>query len=414
MSELLRIDGKVADLKEFPVEGIDLRPLTVFIGRQGTGKSLISQFAYFYQNLPYLVGYEKALPDQTLKTSEDFVRKILDDLRSKQRAIAVFGSPSASIKWRLDNGPEYSFHVESRTSQITINAELEQYVKDLASGKQPFPIFGNAVYIPAERVIYSHASGPSFWRFLSLPSTLSLFADLIGEATKTYEAWGKGIPDTEEGKFIHGLGRSALRGELYRRGEKWKWKLSETSQSSKQIDIDMASSGQKANWPVLLMAEVVFNWRQQGLIANPFHIHIEEPEIHLHPDAQVAMFKILAYLARHGFHVLITTHSLTILDTLNNLLTAGSLKNRKHPGLPDEEIFLTRDLVSAYIFTEKGRVESILKDVNLSPDPDVGVNVPWVDEDRLREVDANLSRELNRIRYFLANEQMGRASNAEK
>jgi len=43
----LRIErGRLGPLMKTPEEGIEIRPLTLFIGRQGTGKSLVSQLAY--------------------------------------------------------------------------------------------------------------------------------------------------------------------------------------------------------------------------------------------------------------------------------------------------------------------------------------------------------------------------------
>ena len=41
--------GKLASIKEqSPGKGLEIKPLTVFIGKQGTGKSLLSQLSYFF------------------------------------------------------------------------------------------------------------------------------------------------------------------------------------------------------------------------------------------------------------------------------------------------------------------------------------------------------------------------------
>jgi hypothetical protein len=52
---------------------------------------------------------------------------------------------------------------------------------------------------------------------------------------------------------------------------------------------------------------------------------IDEPEMNAHPEAQIATTELLALLVNHGVHVIVTTHSPLILDHLNNLILAGRL-----------------------------------------------------------------------------------------
>ena len=49
---------------------------------------------------------------------------------------------------------------------------------------------------------------------------------------------------------------------------------------------------------------------------------IDEPEMNLHPTAQVQILEFLAILANKGINVLITTHSPYIIDHLGNLTKA--------------------------------------------------------------------------------------------
>lgn len=54
-------------------------------------------------------------------------------------------------------------------------------------------------------------------------------------------------------------------------------------------------------------------------------VYIEQPEIHLHPRAQVAMAQILAKAAKRGVQVVVETHSSFLLKGIQTLVAEGSL-----------------------------------------------------------------------------------------
>jgi predicted ATPase len=62
------------------------------------------------------------------------------------------------------------------------------------------------------------------------------------------------------------------------------------------------------------------------LVAKPGQlVYIEQPEIHLHPRAQVALAEILADAARRGVKVVIETHSDLLLLSIQTLVAEGKL-----------------------------------------------------------------------------------------
>lgn len=62
------------------------------------------------------------------------------------------------------------------------------------------------------------------------------------------------------------------------------------------------------------------------LVAEPSQlVYIEQPEIHLHPKAQVAMAEILANAAKRGVRVVIETHSSLLLLAIQTLVAEGKL-----------------------------------------------------------------------------------------
>jgi predicted ATPase len=54
-------------------------------------------------------------------------------------------------------------------------------------------------------------------------------------------------------------------------------------------------------------------------------VYIEEPEMHLHPRAQVALAEILADAANRGVRVVIETHSALLLFGVQSLVAEGAL-----------------------------------------------------------------------------------------
>ena len=383
--------GKLGSITQLSESGLEIKPLTVFIGKQGTGKSLFSQLAYFFYNLPYLVAYQQA-SDRKPASSQAIIRTILDNLRSDKRAIGVFADPSVTIRWE-----KFTIHLEQRTRQINANKALTQYVEKITAGDIAYKPGGRALFVPAERVIFPHAS-PSVWKLLSWPSTLFLYGDALQKASGVFSQWVNNQSSTPQGQLVHKLSREALGGEVIRYGEEWRWQIDRKT----KIDLDMASSGQKANWSWLLLAETLFDQREQGLLDEPFRIHIEEPEIHLHPAAQRAMMRILAYLANQGIEVLLTTHSLTMLYELNNLVTAAHMLPDKlqDQRVPEPEFRIPSSHVAAYMFHENGPVIPLLQQQNLSLDDEPERMIPWINEDQLRRVDEELGQELSRIRSY--------------
>jgi len=383
--------GKLGSISELPSDGLKIKPLTVFIGKQGTGKSLCSQLIYFFYNLPYLIAYQQA-SDRKLVSSQALIGTVLDNLRSDRRAIGVFADPRVTISW-----DKFTINLQQQTRQIKANKALEEYVEKIVAGEVTYKPAGKALFVPAERVIFPHA-GPSVWKLLAWPSTLILYGDALQNASIAFSQWVNNRPNTPEGRLINELSREALGGEVIKYGDDWRWQIDKKN----RIDLDMASSGQKANWSWLLLAENLFDLRQQGLLDEPFRIHIEEPEIHLHPAAQRTMMRILVYLANNGIEVLLTTHSLTMLYELNNLLTAEHLlpQTLKDERVPPPEFRIQSQHVAAYLFQQNGQVESLLQQQNMSLEDEGQKFVPWINEDQLRLIDEELGQELSRVRSY--------------
>lgn len=90
---------------------------------------------------------------------------------------------------------------------------------------------------------------------------------------------------------------------------------------------------------------------------------IDEPEMNLHPAAQIQIIEFLAMLVNAGLHILITTHSTFVIDHLANLMEAHKHKNQDVIAegflLEQKEAFISQDKVSVY-FVGGGEVKNIL------------------------------------------------------
>ncbi len=110
-------------------------------------------------------------------------------------------------------------------------------------------------------------------------------------------------------------------------------------------------------------------------------IIIDEPEMNLHPDAQVLLARMFARMINEGLFLLISTHSDYIIRELNNLITIGSLKteNKTFQTLEyNEKETLKSSDVGVYLFKHirKGSMKSEIVPVEVSKD---GFEVETID-----------------------------------
>ncbi len=123
----------------------------------------------------------------------------------------------------------------------------------------------------------------------------------------------------------------------------------------KPLEIPIASSMVKELAPLVLYLRY---------LAEPGELLIiDEPEMNLHPEAQVKLIEFLAMLVNAGLRVLFTTHSTYMVDHLINLMDAAKHEDKESVAqmffLQRADAFLPKDKVSAYLI-DKGEAENIL------------------------------------------------------
>ncbi len=395
MQEIITIEGGLGPIQasSSPLS-LEISPLTVFIGPQGTGKSLVSQLLYFFRNTKYLF-YNYFNQEEPQKT----VREVLDGIRAGEltnRALASFlTTDRVSVQYQREQ-------IERQTNFYKINRqinaggsfrnEVDQWSRELAenpllAGK----ITPNALFIPAERTFFSRFinAEPTIFGNASLAITMQEFAKiLLSKVAEIHILW-ENDPEQKppQAQEIDNLITASLGGRVAsaRRGpyaRKWQWI---PKNSEQELEIEMASSGQMGSWPLIATAQALFAWPK---LERPLFIHIEEPETHLHPAAQVAIVKVIAYLVNQGFHLVVTTHSIVVLYLLNNLtLAEQQLGNKAVENFPETQARISPKNISAYLFNN-GEVSNIVD------------NSGQIDEGLLSSVLGDLEVEFNHLQTY--------------
>jgi len=382
---------------------IGVLPLTVFIGPQGAGKSLISQFLYFFRNAEYLIAQYSEHRDH-----QAAIRPVMEGIRgggfAKRTLVSFPHDDSSQINY------EFEYKKNKETTRIGRNVTISRKQRNIRAGS-PFSeevsewfqkwfanisasgqVAPKAIFAPAERILFSQFIGtdPAIFGQDSFPLTMREFAKILGKIEDMHQFWEEEkLKKPQEIKIIDSLMTEALNGKAVpsrrtRFVRNWQWKIKNTN---RHIEIGMASSGQMNTWPLVFIAQGLMGWKKE---TSPIFLHIEEPEAHLHPAAQVAMAKLMAFLVNHGVHVVITTHSLTILYALNNLTLAYNKLGEKHSERVTEVPFrMPPSCLAAYLFTDDGEVKDIV-------DKESG----QLDESLLGNVLGDLEVEYNQIMAY--------------
>ncbi len=386
-----------------PLE-IPLRPLTIWVGPQASGKSLLMQLVFFLRALPALAA--RFLPETYAR--EDVSHRVLyllNLLRRGESGEGVRGfygmvDGSVVIRWK-DGQRDLGLTVYGTRSDILrVSEDIHTLLSRPNWRDYWMSQHTDSLFVPTERTVYARLWNvePGALRGSHMPLTVRWFSAFMQEVREAFPEVERRVRRNPRSpvRWLLDRAESMLRGSAYLpdHGPRlWKWRTRRGGQRV-QHDLELASSGQMAGWTLAVLAASLLFWKETGQLRDdrPFYLHIEEPEAHLHPMAQVHMLEILLFLVRHGIWVSLTTHSPLFLYLLNPFLEASDLGEREDRDLPPPELRLAPADVAVYEVRE-GEVRSIMDEAG------------WIDEDRLREAEWLADRYFNRIRAVLAREQ---------
>jgi len=421
----------VHDLGIIDKAEIDLRPLTVFIGNNGTGKTwtaytLASVFSgYGFEK--YLGAYVGNRTRQKYPILDDIVQQLINEGSAKIDMVefadnylelyindvasmasgwmnSFMGSERADFeKLRLDIILSESkeilidrmkeFSATGSMAKEAVKGSKEKgdstlyfYTKDNVSDnlsenivkhfliEAAFTILHSLFYrdvflfpterslsnpflLPAvnpinlkEKIEKSDSEIPKIE--IILPRAIKHFLEII---TLSSDVVKKDLKNQQYIKLAKVLETEILQGKVDFETSKLKKELLFHVSKELQLEMTVASSMIKELAPLALYLK---NLAEPGDL-----LIIDEPEMNLHPAAQVQLIEFFAMLVNAGLNILITTHSPYIVDHLANLMQAAKHKNKKKIKklfyLEKTEAFISQDKVSIYLF-EDGTAKNIV------------------------------------------------------
>jgi len=328
-------------IKNFgPIKDIDipLKKKMVFIGPQGSGKSVIAKVLTIFRHI-----YAKEIETEG---NNDFIRHNIQNYLSNDSFIE-YKTPEVSIKYKDKKFQTASANFLSKAS----------------------------LYIPTERILISMIANASFSFMkndISLPWYITAFGDAFQKSALEIKELNINFLKTTY-KNENGTDRVYY-------NDKDSIKLSESA------------SGMQAVIPLLLTMEYVNKVRIQG---SQVIFVVEEPELNLFPTAQKELVNYLVKkCSAHNDDLVLTTHSPYILSSLNILLFAWKVaqaspeKKEKVKQIIPEECWLNPADFGAYYVIDGG-VKSILSE-----------STGLIGENELDSVSEDLAGDFDQLMYI--------------
>lgn len=421
----------VKDFSCIKSAALEVAPLTLVIGPQASGKSVLSKLIYFCTNI--ISGYDRFAIEDRL--SFDALERRIAALFIEWFPISAWGSKRFSIQFELG-----TFKVEIARIGKSDRARIkfcEQFVAFYENAHEKFSIALRKAEMRAEahaefydyELMYRlrHSASLSLRKWLGrdfvenqlfVPAGRSFFTS-VGKALVAFEHSGILDPVTLEfgrkfsairERFTRrvptiGVTQSPLAdilfseilgGHLKVRGGKEYIQAAD----GRLIPFSALSSGQQELLPLAVAIRAMLpsgvlrhGVPTGGALSIRRAIYIEEPEAHLFPYAQNKLVEILAALvARRRFtNLLLTTHSPYVLAKFNNLIKAGSLvrtgKGKSNADLAKvipETSWLTPNSVNAYAIID-GQLNGIMDETGL------------IAADYLDDVSGDIAREFSKL-----------------
>jgi len=334
---------------------MEIKKLTVIIGPQAQGKSIISKLIFYFSDIPKAI-YRSMREGETFDQFHEALKekfKVIfheDSYRDKNFAVSYvengFAFEIKGIKkkgaYKLNfNYPYKKVRLAFGEASALLNRPDEQS-QEMGIAKTIGPnefnlLFTKSIidqlrctykactYIPAGRSFFSNLDGNVF-SFLSSGSHLDFFIrEFGGEYRSLRQRFqndsvrqkGRTITDKSVDEIIEKIicGKYII--------EKGKDKIVDVN--GRKLPLVNTSSGQQEALP---MVHVIRSMLEMKTMTNRFLV-IEEPEAHLFPEAQWNVVKLISKLFNNEQRnsALITTHSPYILTAINILIEKGRHRN---------------------------------------------------------------------------------------
>ncbi|KAA6460147.1 ATP-binding protein [Acidobacteria bacterium AB60] len=312
---------------------LEFGKITVLIGPQASGKSLLCKLAYFLGREILFKAEDWAKQRLGLQVFEDALKRDFEARFPR----SGWGSETWTITW-VSNGFGVKLHRNSTSDEpfsVSFGGEFTQIYREISTSQYPDPIdssyrfrglagtgvWDRATYIPSERTYFVDTS-KGYSSMASDPDPLvKAFAPLF-EASR--------LPEISRPRT-----KSLLQGDFVRGADGWMFAFND----GRELPLNQLSSGSKELLPLLSVLEMYELQRPSSVASSKLLLgrglpealsfddfFIEEPEAHVFPDTQQHVVRYLAQLVNRKdlrVRIVITTHSPYLLTAFNELLSAG-------------------------------------------------------------------------------------------
>lgn len=377
--------------------------VNIIIGKQASGKSLISKLVYFansiIQNTIAMRPEETTLDGYIRATQIEFTKlfppkawgnkKFHIHFQNGDVGVSIFRK-SLGKKTGYDVVVEFSDNIKDlfmdhQRDLVRAESEIDKRSQDSEFPFLNYDLLGNVVKNSALKLKEMCDGNSQNWQ-LFIPAGRSFFTSL-GKALTAFERSGFLDPITMSfGEFFLNA-KQRFDGEIffYPRqkknlelksvmeiffGGKYVSQKNEEfieTEDGRYIPLSFLSSGQQELLPLWLSVEHAVTFR--GTASNIF---IEEPEAHIFPATQSALMQsLVGYIIngpRHENRMFITTHSPYVLGKINNLIKAYQISRKSNKDSVEKILpkisWLNPRHVKAYAI-ENGVLRSIIDEEDL-------------------------------------------------
>ncbi|WP_420236493.1 AAA family ATPase [Telmatobacter bradus] len=364
---------------------LEFGKITVLIGPQASGKSLLCKLAYFCgQAVPELIEscFSQRLSFASLlfRIQNEFLEKFSEESWRNQNFLVVYVLDNFSVSFAKSSKQEKlsislqeglrNFYSENLTgNRVILPSGIRKQLLPKDTG--PLPLVEDSTYVPTGRAFYSLPNrGYAALATKNLDWITQLYASQFDAEYKALmkcyqsdlgalRAFGELVTTILKGKVIREEGRL----------------LFESNQDIRKWPFEILSSGTLELLPLInSLSQSIDKARYSNIPTMPAPplgmFFIEEPELGVFPNTQNDLVRLLAWFANFDslwLSYAITTHSPYILSAFNNLILAGQL-GQKAPlkkKIPiDEKYWIAPGTFKAYSIHD-GKLESILSDSGL-------------------------------------------------
>ena len=345
---------------------LTLGKVTVLIGPQAEGKSLLAKLIDFFYGVLSVSPYINEYRDVKISMRRNFLQMF---------PRVVWQNSDFHIEFSIST---YSISIYNRKNRLSIdfNKIFERDIKQILAEKKirakdgrpifldsnkelyqdvPYPFKMRNIFIPASRQLYSYLKSENFVYSLSENSEDATLRGFFHVLSFCRYRWDMRTSEYEE-RFNKRINK-IVKGKY----EKINNNDFIINYKGQKVPIVLASSGQQESLPLFLSFLFPFG----GII-------VEEPEAHLFPTAQKEITAQLVAEVNVSPEktLLITTHSPYILSTLNNLIAAHDILDTEDETkiaamakIVPRESWLAYEDVQCF-FLEKGTISSMMDDEN--------------------------------------------------